>query len=299
MLGGGRELEGEAIAGRPVIGARLDLGLEGGEQGRLAGAVGAAHCDAPGRLRAHQRDRFADRAAQLRAVAAALAQHQPVEVDAAVEIRVLGRLHVVDDAADAGPHRQHVVPAAGELVHVVGHLDLARQGGGERDQELGVAGVVPGHEHHGREHDREPEDAAEGAQPLARHDGGDLGAQAVAQLGFEAAQPEVKIVAVAGEHVVPGRIAVGDDAVVLALVLQIDARHAPAQRPLQRHQDREDRPIGGRQAAVDLHAEHGRIEDEAEQQLELRLELIHDVEDVIEGGAGQEGLDLLARGLVG
>src|SRR5262249_9324638 len=45
--------------------------------------------------------------------------------------------------------------------------------------------------------------------------------------------------------------------------------------------------------------EHDRIEDEAEQQLELVLQLIHEIEDIDEGGIGEKRLDLLARLLVG
>src|SRR5262249_41672582 len=50
---------------------------------------------------------------------------------------------------------------------------------------------------------------------------------------------------------------------------------------------------------VDLHTEHDRIEDEAEQQLELIFNFIHEIEGVVEGRAGEKGFDLLAGLLVG
>ena len=49
-----------------------------------------------------------------RAGVAALAQHQPVELHARVEIRIGLRMHVVGDAAQPRPVRQQIVPAGGE-----------------------------------------------------------------------------------------------------------------------------------------------------------------------------------------
>src|SRR5262249_58959919 len=91
----------------------------------------------------------------------------------------------------------------------------------------------------------------------------------------------------------------GSDAIVLALVLEIDVGDPPPQGPLDQHEDGERRRVGHRQARVDLHTKHDRIEDEAEQQLELVLQLIHEIEDIDEGGIGEKRLDLLARLLVG
>ena len=70
------------------------------------------------------------------------------------------------------------------------------------------------------------------------------------------------------------------------------------QHPLHQQQRAERADIGERQAGIDFGAEHQRIEDEAEEQLQREFELVHDVEETLERFAGQERLDLFARGLL-
>ena len=91
----------------------------------------------------------------------------------------------------------------------------------------------------------------------------------------------------------------GSDAIVLPLVLEIDVGDPPPHGPLDHHEDGEGHRVGHRQARVDRHTEHDRIEDEAEQQLELIFNFVHEIEDVVEGRAGEKGFDLLAGLLVG
>ena len=185
------EVECKPFGGRPVIGAVLDLGLQGREEGRFSRAVAAAHIDAPGRLGIDEAQRLLDGMGDLGVIARP--QQQPVELDALVEMGIGGGVHVVNDVADAGPHRDHVVPAGRQFVHVVGHLDLPRQGGGERHQGRGIAGVLRRHIGHGGEHHGEADDAAGRAKSLAGHDGGNLGPQAVAYPGLEPGDPQAEI----------------------------------------------------------------------------------------------------------
>ena len=83
-----------------------------------------------------------------------------------------------------------------------------------------------------------------------------------------------------------------------ALVLEIEAGDPSLQAHLQDHQQREHDGEGEREPRVDLDAEHDRVEHHPEEQLELRFDLVHQVEDVVERGAGEERLGAFARRLV-
>ncbi len=83
--------------------------------------------------------------------------------------------------------------------------------------------------------------------------------------------------------------------VVPALAVQIDLRDALAHEKLQGDQSCEHRGIGEGKQPVDLHAQHDRIEDQRQKNLELAFNLVHQAVDGVEGLAGQERLDLLAR----
>ena len=208
------------------------------------------------------------------------------------------RMHVVGDAGHARPARQQLVPARGEGVDVVRHLDLPRQGGGERDHHLEVGRIVNRDVGHRREHDGQPDDAARRAQALLGHDRLDLGVEAVAELALEAAEPEPEVVAVAGEHVVPGGVALRGHAVGHALVFAVGAGHALSHGPLHQEQRHEHRRIGDRQRAVDLGAQHDHVEDDREQDAQIALDLVEQVEIDVERLAGEKRLDPLARLLV-
>jgi hypothetical protein len=69
----------------------------------------------------------------------ALAQHQPVEFDALVELGVRLRRHIGGGAAEPRPHRDEVVPAGGKEMQFVGHFDLPRQRRRQPDQHGGLA----------------------------------------------------------------------------------------------------------------------------------------------------------------
>jgi len=161
-----------------------------------------------------------------------------------------------------------------------------------------VANIVQRDHGDGREHDGKADDAAHRAHAFARHDGADLRGQAFAQPELEAAEPQPQIIAVAAEHVVPRRVALRGDAVVHPLIFQIGDRDRLLQHPLHQQQHRERADIGERQADVDLGTEHDGVEDEAEEQLQREFQLVHDVEEALEGLAGEKRLDLLARRLV-
>jgi hypothetical protein len=105
---------------------------------------------------------------------------KPVEFDPVVEGGIEIGMHAGCDAAHARPARKKFVPAGGELVHVVGHLDLPRQGRRERDQQHRVLRIMERDHRHGGEYDRKADDAAGGTQALSRHDRLDLGIEAVA-----------------------------------------------------------------------------------------------------------------------
>ena len=192
------------------------------------------------------------------------------------------RMRVRRDAAQPRPHRQELVPARGELMHVVRHLDLARQRRDQRDQRRRIAGMSAGDVGHGAEHDRQADDGARCAQALLGHDRLDLRLEAVAQLGLEAGKPEPQIVAVAGEDVVPRGVALRGHAVGHALVVEIGARDRLAHRPLHREQHDECVRVGHRQRAVDLGAQHDHVEDQAEQQAQVAFDLEQQMEIDVE-----------------
>src|SRR5262249_24381201 len=52
------------------------------------------------------------------------------------------------------------------------------------------------------------------------------------------------------------------------------------------------------QADIDLEAEHERVEDESQKQLQREFQLVHHVEETLKGLAGEKWLDLFARGLL-
>ena len=179
----------------------------------------AADVDAAGLPRLHDAQRVVYRGDDIGVLA--LAQHQPVELDAIVERRLRQRQHVGGDAAEARPYRDEIIPAAGEQMQLVGHLDLPRQRGGQRDQHDCAASIVHGHNRDGGEDDGEADDAAHRAHAFARHDGADLGGQRLAQPALELGEPEPQVITVAAEDIVPGGIALRRDAIVHALVFEI------------------------------------------------------------------------------
>ena len=208
------------------------------------------------------------------------------------------RQHVGGDAAEPRPDGDDIVPAAGEQMQLVGHLDLPRQRGRQRDQQHRVAGIVHGDHRDGDEDDGETDDAAHRAHAFARDDSADLGGQCLAQPAFEAGEPEPQVVAVAAEDVVPRGIALPGNTVVHALVFEIGACNRSLQRPLHQQQGGERAGIGERQAEVDFDSQYDGVENHSEQQLQREFELIHQIEEALERLAGEERLDLLARRLV-
>ena len=132
-------------------------------------------------------------------------------------------------------------------------------------------------------------------QALARHDRPDLRTQGVAQAHLEARKPEPQIVAVTGEHVVPGGVALRGHAVGLALVFKEGARHRLAQHDLHQDQDDEGEAVGDRKTAVDFAADHDRVEEEVKRQLEIGFEFVGELKEDVERLAGEERLDHFAR----
>ena len=288
-----RKLERQPVCGRPIVGAVLHLSFQTGQQRRLARAVGAAHVDASGRLRQDQVHRVVQRRDGVGPVA--IAQHQLVELDARVERRIELGVRVCRDAAQPRPHRQEFVPPRGELVHVVRHLDLARQRRDQRDQRGRIADVMRSDVRQGAEHDGQAHNRARRAQAFLDHDRLDLRVETVAQLGLEAVQPEPQIVAVAGEDVVPGGVALRRHSVGHALVVQIGARDGFAHRPLHREQHGEGGGVGHRQRAVDLRSQHDHVENQAKQETQVAFDLVQQIEIDVERLAGEKRLDALAH----
>ncbi|MGO9049901.1 MAG: hypothetical protein ACLQFW_23995 [Xanthobacteraceae bacterium] len=79
---------------------------------------------------------------------------------------------------------------------------------------------------------------------------------------------------------------------------QIGAADRLLQRPLHQQKRAERADIGERQAQIDFRAEHQRVEDQPEKQLQGEFKLVDQAEEALERFAGEKRLDLLARGLV-
>ena len=289
------EAEGEAVGGRPIIGAVLDLRLERGEQRRLARAIAAAHLHAPvppsraaSRIASSTTSTHWRRSSSRRTSRSNLMRRSKCGSGS--------RPHVLARCRRRASRRKHVVPPDRELCtslvisicrgSVAASAISTSMSPASRERDIGQR----------RKHDGEADDARRARSGLRAPRWPSPAARKQSRSSpLNPLEPETQIVPVAGENIVPGGEAVRGDAIIPALAVEIDVGDALAVRTTasppgwrrSRH-----RRAGSRR--VDLDAEHDRIEDQRQEKLELASTSYM---RLIDGGkvvAGEERLDLFA-----